>query len=155
MVTNRVDQLFAFFLIGLGCYIVWTGFEYGYKRDTTPGPGFFPVIVGTVIVALSVVNLLRSLSGAESFEDSMELSEILKVAVITLGLLGVVLLTEYLGLTIAVSLLMLIVGFTANPSHERGFLLRLLPLCIIFPLFLKISFGTFLDIPIPVGIFGL
>lgn len=153
--TNRVDQLFAIFLVGLGCYIVWTGLDYGYKRDTTPGPGFFPVIVGAVIVVLSVVNLLRSLNGAEGFEDSMEFMELLKVAVITLGLLGVVVLTEYLGLTIAVSLLMLIVGFTSNPSLDRKFLLRLLPLCVIFPLFLKISFGTFLDIPIPVGVFGI
>ncbi len=154
MVTNRVDQLFAAFLIFLGCYIVWTGLDYGYMKGTTPGSGFFPVIVGGVIVVLSVVNLLRSLAGAETFKDSMKLPEMVKISGITLGLLAVIFLTPYLGLALSVSLLMLVVGFTIKPSLERGFLLRLLPTCVLLPVFLKLCFGNLLGVPVPVGIFG-
>ncbi|MEP3670296.1 MAG: tripartite tricarboxylate transporter TctB family protein, partial [Roseibium sp.] len=91
--TNRVDQLFAVFLIFFGCYVVWAGTDYGYMRGTTPGPGFFPAIVGGVIVVLSVVNLVRSLAGSERLADSMKLIDLAKIAGISLGLLGVVLLT--------------------------------------------------------------
>lgn len=152
--TNRVDQLFAAFLIFFGCYIVWTGTDYGYMRDTTPGPGFFPVIVGAVMVVLSVVNLLRSLNGAERLTDSMKLIDLAKIAGITLSLLAVVLLTPYLGLMLAVALLMLVVGFTINPTLDKKFLLRLIPTCALFPVFLKFGFGHLLGIPIPVGPFG-
>jgi len=154
MITNRVDQAFSVFLIVFGCFIVWTGMSYGFMRDTTPGPGYFPILVVCLVVSLSVVNLTRSLIGSEVLKDSMNRSEISKIAIITISLVAVVFATPYTGLVIAVSLLMLIVGFTINPSLDRKFLLRLLPTCLIFPVFLKVAFGKFLGVPIPVGFLG-
>ena len=70
MTTTTVDRLFAAFLLALGIYVVWNALGYGYMRDTTPGPGFFPFWVGLAIVGLSIANLLRSFRGAESSNPS-------------------------------------------------------------------------------------
>lgn len=155
MVTNRLDQLFAAFLIGFGGYIVWTGLDYGYMRGTTPGPGYFPVLIGIAIIVLSIVNLLRSLAGAENLKDTMARIDIIKTVTLTAALVGVVVLTPLVGLMLAVSLFMFAAAFVIRPSLERKFLVRLIPTCILVPIILNYMFTTFLRIPIPTGMFGI
>lgn len=155
MATNRLDQLFAAFLIGFGGYIVWTGLDYGYMRGTTPGPGYFPVLIGIAIIVLSIVNLLRSLAGAENLKDTMARIDIIKTITLTAALVGVVVLTPLVGLMLAVSLFMFAAAFVIRPSLERKFLVRLIPTCILVPVILNYMFTTFLRIPIPTGMFGI
>jgi len=155
MVTNRLDKIAAIFLIGFGVYIVWTGLDYGYMRGTTPGPGFFPVLVGMAIIVFSVINLLRSLRGTEDLEDTMQRGDILKTVALTVALLGVIVLTPFFGLMVSVGLFMFSAAFIIKPSLEKKFLFRLIPTCLIFPVFLKIVFTTLLRIPVPTGAFGI
>lgn len=155
MVTNRLDQLFSVFLIGFGGYIVWTGLDYGYMRGTTPGPGYFPVLVGIAVSALSIVNLVRSLTGFEKLKDTTKRVEIVKTVALTVAMIGVILLTPIVGLMLAIVLFMFAAAFVIRPSLERKFLVRLIPTCILVPIILNYMFTTFLRIPVPTGIFGI
>ncbi|WP_332715593.1 tripartite tricarboxylate transporter TctB family protein [Pelagibacterium mangrovi] len=155
MSITRVDQLFAIFLIAFGCYIVWSGFDYGYMNGTTPGAGFFPVLIGSAIVVLSVVNLVRNLRGSETLSGGVDRRDIVKIVLISAALALVIVATPYLGLTLSVIAFMLAAGFIIRPTLEPKFLLRLIPVAVLFPLFLRLAFGVWLRIPVPTGPFGL
>ena len=154
MVANRLDQLFAVFLIGFGGYIVSTGFDYGYMRDTTPGPGYFPILIGAAIIVLSIVNLARSLMRIEDVKDTMSRIDILKAGMLTGLLAGVVLLTPVIGLMLSTMLFMLAAASVIRPSFGRSFLVRTVPICILVPIILTYMFTALLRVPVPTGIFG-
>ena len=155
MSITRVDQLFAVFLIVFGCYIVWSGLDYGYMNGTTPGAGFFPVLIGGAIAILSVVNLVRGLRGTETLSGGVGMEDIVKIALISASLACLIVVTPYLGLTFSVMAFMLVAGFIIRPTLAPQFLLRLVPVAVLFPLLLRVAFGIWLRIPLPTGPFGL
>lgn len=155
MSITRVDQIFALFLVLFGFYIVWSGFDYGYMNGTTPGAGFFPVLIGGTISVLSAFNLYRAVAGKERLSGGIAKDDIAKIVLISLAIAAVIFLTPFLGLTLSVIAFMLAAGFIIRPSLAPGFLLRLIPVAILFPLFLRLAFGVWLRIPVPTGPFGL
>ncbi|WMT85479.1 tripartite tricarboxylate transporter TctB family protein [Pelagibacterium sp. 26DY04] len=155
MSITRVDQLFAIFLVAFGCYIVWSGFDYGYMNGTTPGAGFFPVLIGSAIAVLSVVNLVRSLRGSEQLSGGLAKRDIVKIALLCAATALLIVATPYLGLTLSVIIFMLAAAFIIRPSLEPSFLVRLVPVAVLFPLLLRVAFGMWLRIPLPTGPFGL
>lgn len=155
MSITRVDQLVALVLVFFGFYIIWSGFDYGYMRGTTPGPGFFPVLIGSVISCLSAFNLYRALAGTEKLSSGIASGDIVKIALICLAIAAVILVTPFIGLTLAVMAFMVATGLIIRPSLKPGFLAKLIPVALLFPLFLRLAFGVWLRIPVPTGPFGL
>ncbi|MDF2996993.1 MAG: hypothetical protein K0R27_2630 [Xanthobacteraceae bacterium] len=154
MIMQRLDQAVALGLAFLGVYLVIAGFGYGFMQGTTPGAGFFPVLIGGVIAALSLVNLVRSLVGAEVLEAAMTSSDVLRFAAVALALFIYVWLAPILGLALATMALMAAAGLIIRPSLERGFLVRLTLVSIIFPLVCVWVFGNLLGVPMLTGTFG-
>ncbi|WP_185983821.1 tripartite tricarboxylate transporter TctB family protein [Aureimonas mangrovi] len=155
MTTNRADQIFAVLLILLGCYVVWSGIGYGYMAGTAPGAGFFPVILGIAIAMLSVVNLLRSLLGAEQLTKGIESRDLAKIAGVTVALVLLIVATPYVGITVASIGLMLAIALIIRPSAEPAYLSRIVACSVFVPLFCRVAFGNWLNIPLPTGPFGL
>lgn len=154
MTIQRVDQLVALGLALLGVYLVVAGFGYGFMRDTTPGAGFFPVLIGGVIAVLSLVNLFRSLAGMEILKAAMTKGEVLRFVAVAAALLAYVWLAPVLGLALATMALMIVVGLIIRPTLEPGFLARLLALSVVFSLACVWIFGTLLRVPMLSGPFG-
>ena len=154
MTIQRVDQLVALGLALLGVYLVVAGFGYGFMRDTTPGAGFFPVLIGGVIAVLSLVNLFRSLAGMEILKAAMTKGEGLRFVAVAAALLAYVWLAPVLGLALATMALMIVVGLIIRPTLEPGFLARLLALSVVFSLACVWIFGTLLRVPMLSGPFG-
>jgi len=155
MSITRADQLFALFLVLFGFYLIWSGFDYGYMNGTTPGAGFFPVLIGGVISILSAFNLYRALAGREKLAGGVAGRDIVKIVLISIAFVAVIFATPFTGLTLSVIAFMLAAGFIIRPSLAPGFLLRFVPVAILFPLFLRVAFGDWLRIPVPTGPFGL
>lgn len=155
MTIHRLDQLVALFLTFFGGYLVWAGLQYGFMQGTTPGAGFFPVLMGGALVVLSLINLARSLIGRENLKEEMTRGEVMKAAAIIAALLVFVLITQPLGITLATMLLMLAIGLIIKPSLERSFLLRLGLTAMLFPIACRLVFGNLLHVPLPKGPFGL
>ena len=154
MITQRLDQGVAVALGLLGAYLVWAGFGYGFMQGTTPGAGFFPVLIGGAIAVLSLVNLVRSLVGAEVLEDAMTRGDVIRFAAVSLALFIYVWLAPMLGLGLATMVLMAVTGLIIRPSLEPRFLVRLALVSIIFSLVCVWVFGNLLGVPMLVGPFG-
>tara|TARA_A100001391_G_scaffold37386_4_gene20561 strand:+ start:7532 stop:7999 length:468 start_codon:yes stop_codon:yes gene_type:complete len=155
MSITRVDQIFALILIFFGFYIIWSGLDFGYMSGTTPGAGFFPVLIGGAISLLSAVNLYRALKGSENLSGGIARRDIVKIALICLAIVVVIVIAPVIGLALSVMGFMLAAGFIIRPSLAPRFLLKLIPTAIVFPLFLRLAFGVWLRIPVPTGPFGL
>jgi putative tricarboxylic transport membrane protein len=154
MTIQRLDQLVALGLALLGVYLVVAGFGYGFMRDTTPGAGFFPVLIGGVIAVLSLVNLVRSLAGIEILKAAMAKSDVLRFVAVAAALLAYVWIAPVLGLALATMALMIVVGLIIRPTLAPGFLARLLAVSVVCSLACVWIFGTLLRVPMLVGPFG-
>lgn len=154
MTIQRLDQLVALGLALLGVYLVVAGFGYGFMRDTTPGAGFFPVLIGGVIAVLSLVNLVRSLAGIEILKAAMTKGDVLRFVAVAAALLVYVWFAPVLGLALATMALMIVVGLIIRPTLEPGFLARLLAVSVVCSLACVWIFGTLLRVPMLIGPFG-
>ncbi len=155
MSIRHLDQIVALFLTGFGAYLIWAGLQYGFMQETTPGAGFFPLLSGGGLIVLSIINLTRSILGAEKLQEDMSRRDVAKFAAIVVAMLAFVVITPLLGITIATMLLMLAIGFTIRPSLERSYLVRLGLTCVLIPIACFGIFGTLLRVPLPRGLFGL
>lgn len=57
----KTGELWAALAVGaVGAYLVWAGIGYGVGQPQRLGPGFLPVIVGTVLLVLAVPLLVEA-----------------------------------------------------------------------------------------------
>lgn len=154
MTTNRLDQLFAGFLILFGGWMAAKGMDYGVKQGFTPGAGMFPLILGIMISGLSVINLYRSLRGYEDLNSGMAPDDLKRIGLLIAILVVAVLLVGVLGLTVATFLAMIGIGLVLAPQRNTAFLIRLLIVSICTAGLSLILFERVLGVPIPSGIFG-
>lgn len=154
MTTQRIDQAVALALAAFGVYVAYAGFGYGFMQGTTPGSGFFPILIGGAIAVLSLVNLVRSLVGIERLEAAMTQGEVARFAAVAAAMLAYVWFAEPLGLALATMLLMAVTGLIIRPSLQPAFLVRLALVSVLVPLFCVWAFGTLLRVPMLVGPLG-
>jgi len=154
MTIRQLDQAVALFLIGLGGYLIWAGRQYGFMQGTTPGAGYFPVLMGGVLVVLSVVNLGRSLGGLERLKADMTRGDIVRFVGVVVAMLAFVAATPWLGMTVATMLLMLAISLIIRPSLRGRHLVRVGLTAVIVPVVCKLLFSELLRVPIPSGALG-
>jgi hypothetical protein len=155
MTTQTIDRVFAACLAALGMYIVWNAVAYGYMRGTTPGPGFFPFWVGLGIVGLSIVNLIRSLRGAEPLESQFDAVGLYKALAIVGFVTGFILLTPWLGMLVASGLLVPALAFAIRPRWTQPFAATIVAVALLFPFLCYYLFGVYLQVPLVRGVFGI
>lgn len=153
--TKTVDRVFAVGILLFGVYIVRNALVYGYMRGTTPGPGFFPFWVGLALIALSAVNLMRSLRGLERLDADFDVVGLYK----TLGIIAIIaafiVLAPVLGMLAGSSLLVLGTAFVIRPRWNARFAFRIVTIAIVFPIVCHFLFGVYLRVPLVDGVFGL
>jgi putative tricarboxylic transport membrane protein len=149
-----LDRLFALGLFFLGLYIAVSAPSYGYLSEGNPGPGFFPLWVGILIAGLSIVNFVRSVAGKEKLSNEISLPGLLKPALVTLVLVAFVFLAEVLGMILACAALVLAIGRIIHPRWDRVFTMKILATAVLFPVAASLAFGTYLGVPLPVGVLG-
>ena len=57
------EFLAALFFMAMGAVYVHTSFDYGIGSSREPGSGYFPLILGVLMVGLSAILALRSIAG--------------------------------------------------------------------------------------------
>lgn len=154
MTIRLLDQVVALLLIALGAYLVSQGLGYGFMQGTTPGAGYFPVLMGGVLIVLSIVNLLRSLGGLERLKSDMTRGDIVRFGGVVVAMLAFVAITPWLGMTVATMLLMLAISLIIRPSLEGRYLVRVGVTAVVVPVVCKLLFATLLRVPVPVGVLG-
>jgi putative tricarboxylic transport membrane protein len=61
---NKSELITAFLLIALGVYVAWEAWEWPYMTKDGPGPGFFPLWIGALLIALSVLLIALQVADA-------------------------------------------------------------------------------------------
>jgi putative tricarboxylic transport membrane protein len=125
---------------------VYTWMAFGMEWETEAGrigPGFFPRIIGGLTVALclvAIVRCLRERRPAEAGHGRL-------VAVASAGLLGFLLLFEYVGAAIASALFMLFLLSVVN----RGRTVANVVLAVLLPAAVYVVFEVGLNAGLPPG----
>ncbi len=153
--TATVDRAFAIGLLALGAYIVRSALLYGYMRDAVPGPGFFPLWIGLGLVALSAVNLARSLRGRAMLAARFDAPTLVKTLAITGIVLLVVVTSRWLGMLVAIGAAIPAIAFTIQPRWTTRFAVTIGVMAVAFPVFAYLLFAVYLRVPLVRGLFGV
>jgi putative tricarboxylic transport membrane protein len=159
---NNGDAISAAVLAGLGGYIVVEARQWAYMAEDGPGPGFFPIWYGIVLIVLSLVVVgsrivqvtrgaaARATAGSESIRAKNR-SEIYHALAVWAVFAVSIALLKVLGFLIAFGLLTV---FIVAVIYRRPWKVALavafgtsLGFYLVFPLALSVA--------LPVGVFGL
>jgi len=114
--ANNKDVWAGLMLIAIGAAAIFVARNYPFGTALRMGPGFFPVVLGGLLIAFGLAVLAIGLRKGESMTDSWSLRALI---ILPLSLILFGLLMEYAGFVPA--MLVLIVG-SATASTEFRFL---------------------------------
>ncbi|MBB3649145.1 tripartite tricarboxylate transporter TctB family protein (plasmid) [Rhizobium ruizarguesonis] len=131
----------VFVTIGLG--FLWGGLDYRVGTVSEMGPGFFPVSLAILLIALGAVVALKSLTGVRESLESVNLRGIVFVIGAT-ALFGI--LIRPAGMLIAVFVLTALGAFASMQFRARNAVL----LAVGLTVFCLVIFNWGLGMPFPV-----
>lgn len=155
---RNAESLFSLFLLLVGTGVLSYASYSGILERGRPGPGMFPFLAGLLMAAASAGSLWKAYAGgeAEPRGESVDLGMVGRIALILAAMIGLVLLAEPLGLLIASTAMMVLIGLTcrAEPLNRR-FVGNVIVVSILFGIANHLFFKYFLKVPLPEGLFGL
>lgn len=124
MSKKKLDISVLFFLIILGSYYIYTALNLKDKNvEGDPGTGFFPIILGVMLIIFSLIGILKWLKKPDetvAFGNQ-------KIVILTIILVSVYFLFwEFVGFFFLITFLFLLVLFTIYRLPLKIKLLRLL-----------------------------
>jgi hypothetical protein len=153
---SRAD-IFTGLLLAAGFALaLWEASSFQYGTEFAPGPGFAPVWLSAIGIAVSVLIALNAFKLARSRRPSPENAEpidkpgLIRVGATLAGLVAMVVITPWLGLvpSILLFLLFLTLGVQRLPAVTA------IGASIATVLFVYVVFVYFLEVPIPRGPLG-
>lgn len=154
MTLQNLDRLIAGILILFGGWLIVSGLKMGVMQGYVPGAGLFPVIIGTGIASLSVINLIRAFAGFEKLSEGMSMKSLFQAIVIIAILLAVVISVPFLGLTLSTFIAMLLVGIVIQIKMNLRSSILLLSVSIVTAVGCRLLFQGILNVPVPTGFLG-
>ncbi len=146
--TNRIASIIIF-LIGL--YVFMGAMKLDYILKGIPGPGFLPRWVSLLIMVLALVLLLLSFSKNESKErHPFNAAEFKNAGIIIGSAVFVMLVTKYLGLSLAIGIMAGAIAKFTGPTSWK----KVIAVTVATPIASFVLFDILLGVPLPTGIFG-
>ena len=105
-----MDRIGAVALLIFGLFWVWIASGLGLRRDTGPGPGFFPLVLGVLVATLAAINIIRP------EVERIELPQLRRILMILGALAVYAILLEPLGYVVTTALLL---AFLFGALSER------------------------------------
>jgi putative tricarboxylic transport membrane protein len=149
---KNMDLSSSIFLMVVGLAFLWGGVQLGMGHLHEPGPGFFPLLMGGVVVALSVLQCLESSSGraASSKADGFwkEKDSWKRVTSSLFSLVFYLLFLDPLGYVVTTfPFLLYLIKFTGKRGWPSSLLVAALASLVSYLLF-KVG----MEVPLPKGI---
>jgi len=138
-------------LAALGAYIVSQARTWDYMTDEGPGPGFFPMWYGSLMVVLSLVLVARTAFGRAAHEAKPQpnWTEIRRALTCWAAFVAAVALMNVLGFAVSFALLTwFIVAYMARRPHPEALALAVGGAAAFYGLF-----SYLLDLSLPSGLF--
>lgn len=139
-----MDRTISVFIALFGGYWAYKGWiEYGFWVESTPGPGFLPVIIGTATMLLAAVGILKNNPPVFRIEK--------KNFVPVIGALLMVASISVFGMIISILLfLVLWLLFVEKFTIKRAAILGVSTTLVIY-----LIFDMVLKVPFPTGVIGI
>jgi hypothetical protein len=153
---SRAD-IFAGLLLAAGFGLaLWEASSFQYGTEFAPGPGFAPVWLSAIGIAVSVLISVNAFKAARRRRTSPENAEpgdkrgLFRVLATLAGLVAMVVITPWVGLvsSILLFLLFLTLGVQRLPAVAA------IGTSVATVLFVHVVFVHFLEVPIPRGPLG-
>ncbi|HET9916860.1 MAG TPA: tripartite tricarboxylate transporter TctB family protein [Candidatus Binatia bacterium] len=150
---KRLDLVAAAALAGLAGYVLFESRQLGFGSVRVPQTGFFPRVLGILLLLLALADLFRALRQAE---PALFTEKITGVGWIRLGatlatMLGFAVVLERVGFLVATFFLMvLLLRAIEAPRWPKVLLVALVTSVLSYGLF-----AWLLGVPLPAGILGI
>jgi len=136
-------------LAALGAWIVSEAHAWDYMTDEGPGPGFFPMWYGSLMVALSLVLVARTALKPPTREAqaAMNWKEIARALTCWVAFVACVALMNVLGFAVSFALLTwFIVAYMARRPHREAAAIAIAGSAVFYGIF-----SYLLDLSLPAG----
>jgi hypothetical protein len=154
MKISRLEVGFGLFLLILGVWIVARAVSYGVLGENVTGAGFFPFISGCLLTVSAVGILARLLRKGDIEQETVPLSELLRIGGIIAATAVFLLLAETVGMVLLTPFYVAAVSYLIEvPRSPRGHAL-VWSAAVAFTVFAYLLFDYGLNIPIPHGFLG-
>jgi putative tricarboxylic transport membrane protein len=137
-------------LAALGAWIVSEARGWDYMTEEGPGPGFFPMWYGSIMVALSLVLVARTVLGTSKggAKPAPNWKEIGRALTCWIAFVACVALMNVLGFTVSFALLAwFIIAYMARRPHREALALSVAGAAAFYGLF-----SYLLDLSLPSGL---
>lgn len=147
--ANHKDFWSGILFIGFGLGFLLLSPRYGIGTPSKMGPGFFPMLLGGLLILIGIVTTVRSFRGPVIRIDRMALGPLFLVAV-SVVLFGLT--VEWAGAAIA----MILLGLIASLASPAFTLKSRIAVSVILTAFSIVVFIWGLGMPVPVmgSLFG-
>ncbi len=145
---TKISQIFCSAMILLGLYVIATARSFPEGTGGVLGPGFFPILLGILLIALSTLQLIntRKDKDASSFFQNEASRRVLLSCLIVIAYLGGI---AVFGFLIATPLFMFGLMWSFSVRSWRTLVtVSIATTAILYFVFLK-----FLSVSLPTGIF--
>ncbi len=129
----------------LGAFAIWEGSGYAIGTVRRMGPGWFPVALGGLLMAMGLALALWGLRRTPTDEEPAERPDWRALAAVAAGLAGFAALVERAGLVPAVFALVALASLAAGPPRP----LRILALSAVISALAFLIFRLGLGLPLP------
>ena len=150
---KRLDLIAAAALAGLAGYILFESRKLAFGSLRVPQTGFFPRVLGILLVLLALGELLRALRLTVPAPSSEKIAGEgwIRIGATLMTMLGFALVLERLGFLLATFLLMvLLLRAIEAPRWSNVFLVALVASLLSYGLF-----AWLLGVPLPAGVLGI
>jgi len=136
-------------LAALGAYIVSEAHGWAYMGEDGPGPGFFPMWYGSVMVVLALILVLRSvLTGRTRQAPRIHWPDVTRALTCWAAFVGCIALMRVLGFTVSLALLTwFIVAVMARRPQREAIAIAVLGSALFYGVF-----AYLLELTLPRGL---
>ena len=150
---KRADVTVALILVGLAGFILLEAGKLSFGSMRVPRTAFFPVILATLLLILSLILLGQALRGAPTGRgrERIEAEGWYRIGATLVTLVGFALVLERLGFLLSTFLLMVLLLRAIEPQAWP----KVIAVALVTALVAYAIFGWLLGIPLPAGVLGI
>ena len=150
---KRADVTVALILTGLAAFILLEAGKLSFGSVRVPQTAFFPVILATLLLILSLILLAQALRSAPTGRspERIEAEGWSRIGATLVTLVGFALVLERLGFLLSTFLLMVLLLRAIEPQAWH----KVLAVALVTSLVVYAIFGWLLGIPLPAGVLGI
>jgi putative tricarboxylic transport membrane protein len=150
---KRADVTVALILIGLASFILLEAGKLSFGSIRVPQTAFFPVVLATLLLVLSLFLLAQALRSAPTGRgrERIDAEGWSRIGATLVTLVGFALALERLGFLLSTFLLMVLLLRAIEPQAWH----KVLAVALATSLVAYAIFGWLLGIPLPAGVIGI